>query len=75
MNRKLISLVIVAILMGTIATKTITTFTLCGGSLMQNWLGFGACTDTQSDFNGEVSPFLYQVEVAGILFLIILAIS
>ena len=39
-------------------TKTIGTFPLCGGTFMQNWVGTGACTDSQQKFLGFAHSFM-----------------
>ncbi len=53
-----------------LALKTITTFTLCGGTLMQNWFGMGACTDQQNKFIGYGSPMMDDRESFGAVVLI-----
>ena len=49
--------------------KAVSTFTLCGGTLMQNWMGFGACTDSQSMFMGITYDSIDGTESFGALFL------
>ena len=57
-----------------LALKTIITFTLCGGTLMQNWVGAGACSDQQTKFIGFGSPIMDSRESAGVAILIALLV-
>ncbi|MBZ2162330.1 hypothetical protein [Alteromonas stellipolaris] len=50
--KNLASIFLITLITASLFFKTVSTFTLCGGTLMQNWLGVGACTNNQSQFIG-----------------------
>jgi hypothetical protein len=74
MMKKITTTVFVWLITLILFLKTASTFTLCGGTLMQNWVGFGACTDRQERFIGFGNPFRQGDELIGVVFLCIVLI-
>ncbi|MDO6692691.1 hypothetical protein Q4574_05320 [Aliiglaciecola sp. 3_MG-2023] len=70
------SRLLVLLILAVFGIMTVSTFTLCGGTFMQNWSGVGACTYQQEIFIGFGNPFRGYIEQVGVfaivLFLFIL---
>ncbi|AMJ87099.1 MULTISPECIES: hypothetical protein [Alteromonas] len=62
----LIFLIVLALLI-----KTVGTFTLCGGTLLQNWIGVGACSNSQNQFIGFGNFRMEGEDLAGVVFLFV----
>gem|GEM_PF-3484556 len=70
MYKKPVLTVIICIMIGfTVMTQSISSMTLCGGTLMQIWHNLNNCTDTQLNFMGYSSGFIGR-ELAGVIVLI-----
>lgn len=67
--RKLTSKALIGLVALVLFLKTASTFTLCGGTLIQNWVGTGACTDNQKSFIGFDHPFMQGREFLGVVVL------
>ncbi len=64
--KKLTSIVLICLVAATLLINSISSFSLCGGTLMQNLLNMSACTDTQNKFIGfGGSYFFYESEFIG----------
>jgi len=50
--KKFASVVLITLIIVAIAIKTVGSFTLCGGTLLQNFLGISACSNNQKQFIG-----------------------
>jgi hypothetical protein len=72
-NRVVVWFICVGIIVS-LALKTVTTFTLCGGTLMQNWVGVGACTDQQNKFIGYGDFMMRDREFIGIAVLVLILV-
>jgi len=69
--KKLITIALVAFISTVLIFKTVSTVSLCGGTFMQNWMGVGACTDSQSEFMGLGEIYFDGRELFGAAFLAI----
>jgi hypothetical protein len=70
--KKLVSITLICLVAISLLANSINSFTLCGGTLMQNLLNISACTDTQERFIGfRGSYFFYESESIGASLLLI----
>ena len=69
--KKLRSVALILLIVLTLLTNTVGTFTLCGGSLLQNWLGVGACSNSQNQFIGFGNLRMEGEDLAGVTFLFV----
>lgn len=64
--KKLVSIALVCLVAVSLMMNSVSSFTLCGGTLMQNLLNMSACTDTQKKFMGfRGTYFFYESEFVG----------
>ncbi|OFI35732.1 hypothetical protein BFC17_10620 [Alteromonas lipolytica] len=73
--KKLAAKVILLMLVLALVVATITTFTLCGGTLLQNWNGSGGCTNHQLQFNGFATFSMVSQDGAGVALLVIVLVG
>lgn len=72
MMKKLVSIAFICLVAISLIANSISSFTLCGGTLMQNLLNISACTDTQERFIGyRGTYFFYESESIGAFLLFI----
>jgi hypothetical protein len=72
MMKKLVSIALICLVAISLLANSISSFTLCGGTLMQNLLNMSACTDTQEKFIGfRGTYFFYESESVGAALLFI----
>ena len=69
--KKLGSVALILLIVLALFTKTINTFTLCGGTLLQNWIGVGACSNSQNQFIGFGNFRMEGEDLAGVVFLFV----
>ncbi|MGQ8367215.1 hypothetical protein [Glaciecola sp. 1036] len=67
--KKLGSVALILLIVLVLFIKTVGTFTLCGGTLLQNWLGVGACSNSQNQFIGFGNFRMEGEDLAGVVFL------
>lgn len=64
--KKLISIALICLVAISLLANSISSFTLCGGTLMQSLLDISACTDSQERFIGfRGTYFFYESESVG----------
>ena len=66
---------ILIILIITISSVSVSTSTLCGGTLMQNWSGHGACTGFNDRFMGVIHGCLVLLTPVDTIGAIILSMT
>lgn len=69
--KKLGSVALILLIVLTLFFKTISTFTLCGGTLLQNWIGVGACSNSQNQFVGLGNFRIEGEDLVGVVFLFV----
>ncbi|MBO7924593.1 hypothetical protein C7Y69_21290 [Alteromonas sp. KS69] len=69
--KKLGSVALILLIVLALFIKTISTFTLCGGTLLQNWIGVGACSNSQNQFIGFGNFRMEGEDLAGVVFLFV----
>ncbi|WP_296048868.1 hypothetical protein [uncultured Alteromonas sp.] len=69
--KKLRSVALILFIVLALFIKTIGTFTLCGGTLLQNWNGIGACSNSQNQFIGFGNFRMGGEDFAGVVFLFV----
>ena len=69
--KKLGSVALILLIILALFIKTISTFTLCGGTLLQNWIGVGACSNSQNQFIGFGDFRMEGEDLAGVAFLFV----
>ncbi|WP_395343792.1 hypothetical protein PN836_004195 [Ningiella sp. W23] len=76
--KKLITSALIWFIAIVLIFKTVSTVSLCGGTFMQNWMGLGACNDSQSQFMGLGDIYFEGRELFGAallaLFIIVLSL-
>ena len=69
--KKLGTVAFIMLIVLAIFVKTINTFTLCGGTLLQSWIGIGACSNSQNQFIGLGNFRMETEDLAGVAFLFV----
>jgi hypothetical protein len=70
--KKLVTITLICLVAISLLANSISSLTLCGGTLMQNLLNISACTDTQERFIGfRGTYFFYESESVGAALLLI----
>ncbi|MFC3121841.1 hypothetical protein [Agaribacter flavus] len=69
--KKLIKFALIGFIGLVLILKSISTPLLCGGTFMQNWMGLGSCTESQSQFMGLGYTYFEGTESVGVAVLVI----
>ena len=69
--KRLGTVALILLIVLALVIKTISTFTLCGGTLLQNWIGVGACSNSQNQFIGFGNFRMEGEDLAGVVFLLV----
>ena len=69
--KKLAKIALISFIGLVLILKSVNTPLLCGGTFMQNWMGVGACTETQSQFMEIGYVYFKGTESVGVAVLVI----